>query len=619
MTGRLGDAHPPARRLRRVLSLGQGGASRTGSSGPGRADAAVDLPRSGRPLPGLRLVPDLHRPAPGRRPPVARGGDDPARPPSGSRRRRSRRCRLLADLDPAGRRPGPQPADPRAAAAPGADPGRRRGRGPAALRADRAEPRGAGPRARAAARAVAARRLLRHRGRPLDRGRRPRVPARASPTDRRRGPSYLAALGPRPRRREGGLRGVHRPRHRPARARPRHARLPLRGLRDGRDQAADAASRAPASDEVDRLLRAGILVDLYNVVRQGLRASVESYSIKRIEKFYLPAADRARSPRPGSRVVAYETLAPRRRRASTSRDLADYNRDDCISTWMLRDWLEDRAARGDRPRLADGPAARSRTGCPARSQTAQQAETARRVEALTSGVPADRTDRDGRPAAPLAPRPAARLARPRRQAGVVELLPPATSSGVDDLIDSSEGLGGLVFEADIEPRGRGALRPPLPVPAAGPPDPGRTECRSSQTGSHGLDAGEVVDIDDIEGTIDLYRTASKLDHHPAALIPAKPIATDVLRDALRRIADDVLERGFTPTDGDRTFQTARDLVARTTPRLASAGGQPSGGPARPARRAGPWMPRSGSGSISTTGCFRSRDRPAAARPGPGPG
>ena len=39
-------------------------------------------------------------------------------------------------------------------------------------------------------------------------------------------------------------------------------------------------------DAVDELLRAGVFVDLYRVVRQGLRASVESYSIKKLEPLY---------------------------------------------------------------------------------------------------------------------------------------------------------------------------------------------------------------------------------------------------------------------------------------------------------------------------------------------
>ena len=43
---------------------------------------------------------------------------------------------------------------------------------------------------------------------------------------------------------------------------------------------------ATREDEVDRLLRGRVFVDLHRVVRQGVRASVESYSIKRLEPFY---------------------------------------------------------------------------------------------------------------------------------------------------------------------------------------------------------------------------------------------------------------------------------------------------------------------------------------------
>ena len=40
---------------------------------------------------------------------------------------------------------------------------------------------------------------------------------------------------------------------------------------------------ATREDEVDDLFRRGVFVDLYRVVRQGVRAGVESYSIKRLE------------------------------------------------------------------------------------------------------------------------------------------------------------------------------------------------------------------------------------------------------------------------------------------------------------------------------------------------
>ena len=43
---------------------------------------------------------------------------------------------------------------------------------------------------------------------------------------------------------------------------------------------------ATREEEIDRMLRAGLFVDLYQVVRHALRASVESYSIKRLERFF---------------------------------------------------------------------------------------------------------------------------------------------------------------------------------------------------------------------------------------------------------------------------------------------------------------------------------------------
>ena len=43
---------------------------------------------------------------------------------------------------------------------------------------------------------------------------------------------------------------------------------------------------ATRQEEIDQMLRAGLFVDLYQVVRRGVRAGVESYSIKRLEPFY---------------------------------------------------------------------------------------------------------------------------------------------------------------------------------------------------------------------------------------------------------------------------------------------------------------------------------------------
>jgi len=66
-----------------------------------------------------------------------------------------------------------------------------------------------------------------------------------------------------------------------------------------------AQRHATREEEVDRLLRARVLVDLFRAVRQGIRASVESYSIKRLEPLYgLVREVELRSA--GSSIVQFE-------------------------------------------------------------------------------------------------------------------------------------------------------------------------------------------------------------------------------------------------------------------------------------------------------------------------
>ncbi len=94
--------------------------------------------------------------------------------------------------------------------------------------------------------------------------------------------------------------------------------------------------------ELDILLRAEVLVDLYAVVRQGLRISKESYSIKKMEAFYWGeirgAGDVADAM---SSVIAYERWLVEHDDAVLGH-IANYNADDVRSTHDLHDWLEER-------------------------------------------------------------------------------------------------------------------------------------------------------------------------------------------------------------------------------------------------------------------------------------
>jgi predicted RecB family nuclease len=99
---------------------------------------------------------------------------------------------------------------------------------------------------------------------------------------------------------------------------------------------------ATREDEVDELFRLGVFVDLYRVVRQGLQAGVESYSIKRLEP--LCGYSRVVGLRDATEaLVSFEAALDD---SSAGGEVvlqgvvAGYNEDDCRATLALRDWLE---------------------------------------------------------------------------------------------------------------------------------------------------------------------------------------------------------------------------------------------------------------------------------------
>jgi predicted RecB family nuclease len=93
----------------------------------------------------------------------------------------------------------------------------------------------------------------------------------------------------------------------------------------------------PYETIVDQMLSDGVFVDLYTVVRQALRLSTESYSIKKVEKYYRPARSSDVQDAMGS-VIFYERYLRTGDRSLLVK-IEEYNKDDCDSTLELHDWL----------------------------------------------------------------------------------------------------------------------------------------------------------------------------------------------------------------------------------------------------------------------------------------
>ncbi len=94
--------------------------------------------------------------------------------------------------------------------------------------------------------------------------------------------------------------------------------------------------------ELDQLLREERFVDLYPVVRQSMRISKESYSIKKVEAFYGREHGGEVASALGS-VLEYEAWLADGDDARLAA-IESYNKDDVDSTRELHDWLETQRA-----------------------------------------------------------------------------------------------------------------------------------------------------------------------------------------------------------------------------------------------------------------------------------
>ncbi|RDH77912.1 TM0106 family RecB-like putative nuclease [Mycolicibacterium moriokaense] len=117
-------------------------------------------------------------------------------------------------------------------------------------------------------------------------------------------------------------------------------------------------------DEVDDLLRSGVLVDLFPLVRKCIRVGADNYSLKSLEPLYMGAELRtgdvttaADSINAYARYCELLTDGHRDEAAVALKEIEEYNRYDCRSTHRLRDWLIKIAIESAVPPLGPQPVA----------------------------------------------------------------------------------------------------------------------------------------------------------------------------------------------------------------------------------------------------------------------
>ncbi|MDQ2647468.1 MAG: TM0106 family RecB-like putative nuclease, partial [Myxococcota bacterium] len=271
-------------------------------------------------------------------------------------------------------------------------------------------------------------------------------------------------------------------------------------------------------DAVDTLLREKVLVDLYPVVRHALIAGIEGYTLKELERVH--GFQRNAELRQAARAMQWygwwletgEELLPLEELRA---QIEAYNRDDCLSTWKLRDWLESRRAEFSQKQGREARRPAPETPKPDNERAEKSRAVAELANQLSAGLPEDPSndspDQAGR----------------RLIANILEWHWREAKSGwweyfrarelpPDDRLDDRSALAALeltgvvgevkqslVYRYRFPEQEHAIRRVPSPV------DPDTQK--------------DVSVVDVVAGQIDLKRSKRSSSPHPAALVPGKPI------------------------------------------------------------------------------------------------
>jgi predicted RecB family nuclease len=332
---------------------------------------------------------------------------------------------------------------------------------------------------------------------------------------------------------------------------------------------------ATRESELDRLLRAERFVDLHAIARQAVRASVERYSLKDLEIFHgyareVPLREASLHLRALERAVELgkRNAVPEETRLAVEA----YNRDDCVSTMRLRDWLEEL-----RQRLVDEGRAVPRPdlqrGDPSEAVDEQQQRVDELYDRLAGDLSPDPSERDLEQQGRWLLANMLDWHRREKKATWWEYFR-LLGLTEEELLEEKAALAGLEFvERTATPKKSVVDRYVFPA----------QECEiregDSLRDSDGRRFAKVDAIDVATRCIEIRKGPSVAAEHRSALLRHDDIDDKVKREALMRLGQWVAENGI---DAPGAYRAGRDLLLRRPPRPGAAivAGQDALGAAR---------------------------------------
>jgi predicted RecB family nuclease len=342
-----------------------------------------------------------------------------------------------------------------------------------------------------------------------------------------------------------------------------------------------AGRHGVGEDAVDDLLRNGVLVDLFPLVRKSIQVGTENYSLKSLEPLYMGA-----DLRDGEVTTAADSITEYARycelleggqpdeAAALLKEIEQYNRYDCRSTRKLRDWLINRAIEGGVPPLGAQPVRDTGRIEPEHDETDRD---------LTSFVGDDPGRRSAEQTA-VAMLAAARGYHQREDKPYWWAHFDRLNNPIDEWGDQADVFvvedAEVVTDWHVPPRARKPQRwvrltgtlatgelHDRPFGLYDPPSPAGTSDDPERRGCANVDVAECDDWADPTSVLIVERQpkdAPPFDQTPVALTPGPPFKTTAQRAAI----DDTARR-IAGTLPDLPANPVVDILLRRPPRTGS--------------------------------------------------
>jgi uncharacterized protein len=313
--------------------------------------------------------------------------------------------------------------------------------------------------------------------------------------------------------------------------------------------------------DLDWLLRAERFIDLHAVAKEGLRASVERYSLKDLERFT-----------PFRRKVELTVASSARRSVEFALELndqdsltdyvlgivQDYNEDDCVATHALHQWLEtlrmESIAEGN-----DVPRPELKTGEATDPVAALDERTRSIFEGLTKELPEDRVFWTAHDQAKWLLANQIDYFRREKKSAWWEFFR-LHEMDYDGLLNERKGIAGLRFTREVKPRG--GIKSAVHEYSFPSQEVGLSvdDCVHEAMGPL---IGTIYAISHETCIVSIKKTGKSKDIHPVCIHEKDDVSPEPLATAICDVAHSILDDGMETMP----FRASKDLLLKRRPRL----------------------------------------------------